>query len=41
MRVINEYKGKYVVLEWFNSQCPFVKKNYDIGSMQKLQDEYK
>jgi peroxiredoxin len=35
-----EYKGKYVVLEWFNPECPFVKKHYGGGNMQKLQDEY-
>jgi peroxiredoxin len=35
-----EYKGKYVVLEWFNPECPFVKKHYGGGNMQKLQQEY-
>ena len=35
-----EYKGKYVVLEWFNPECPFVKKHYGSGNMQKLQQEY-
>lgn len=33
-------KGKYVVLEWFNPECPFVKKHYGSGNMQKLQQEY-
>ena len=33
-------KGKYVVLEWFNPECPFVKKHYGSGNMQKLQKEY-
>lgn len=33
-------KGKVVVLEWFNHGCPFVKKHYDSGNMQKLQKEY-
>src|ERR1051325_10353352 len=37
---LGEYKGKYVVLEWFNPECPFVKKHYGSGNMQKLQDEY-
>src|SRR4030088_1772085 len=37
---LSEYKGKYVVLEWFNPECPFVKKHYGSGNMQKLQDEY-
>jgi len=37
---LSEYKGKYVVLEWFNPECPFVKKHYGSGNMQKLQGEY-
>jgi len=37
---LSEYRGKYVVLEWFNPECPFVKKHYGGGNMQKLQDEY-
>ena len=37
---LSQYKGKYVVLEWFNPECPFVKKHYGGGNMQKLQDEY-
>ncbi len=35
-----DYKGKYVVLEWFNHGCPFVRKHYNSGNMQKLQKEY-
>jgi peroxiredoxin len=37
---LSQYKGKYVVLEWFNPECPFVKKHYTGGHMQKLQEEY-
>ncbi len=37
---LSQYKGKYVVLEWFNPECPFVKKHYGSDNMQKLQDEY-
>ena len=37
---LSQYKGKYVVLEWFNPECPFVKKHYGTGNMQKLQEEY-
>jgi peroxiredoxin len=36
---VSQYKGKYVVLEWFNPDCPFVKKHYGSGNMQKLQEE--
>src|ERR687887_598305 len=35
-----DYKGKYVVLEWFNPECPFVKKHYGGGNMQNLQKEF-
>jgi peroxiredoxin len=37
---VSQYKGKYVVLEWFNPECPFVKKHYGPGNMQKLQKEF-
>jgi len=37
---LSAYKGKYVVLEWFNPECPFVKKHYGSGNMQKLQKEF-
>ena len=37
---LGDYKGKWVVLEWFNPQCPFVQKHYGSGNMQKLQAEY-
>jgi peroxiredoxin len=37
---VSQYKGKYVVLEWFNPDCPFVKKHYGGGNMQKLQEEF-
>src|SRR5438132_1778497 len=37
---LSQYKGKYVVLEWFNPECPFVKKHYGSDNMQKLQEEY-
>ena len=32
-----QYKGKYVVLEWHNQGCPYTKKHYNSGNMQKLQ----
>jgi peroxiredoxin len=35
---IAQYKGKIVVLEWNNPECPFVKKHYGSGNMQKLQE---
>jgi hypothetical protein len=34
---LSDYKGKTVVLEWNNPECPFVRKHYDSGNMQKTQ----
>ena len=36
---LSDFKGKVVVLEWTNNGCPFVKKHYGPGNMQKLQKE--
>lgn len=32
-----DYKGKTVVLEWVNPECPFVQKHYDSGNIPALQ----
>ncbi|UCC40481.1 MAG: thioredoxin family protein [Candidatus Aminicenantes bacterium] len=37
---LSDYKGKVVVLEWLNHGCPYVKKHYNSGNMQKLQKTY-
>ena len=37
---LKHYKGKFVVLEWYNPDCPFVCKHYSSHNMQKLQKEY-
>ncbi len=36
---LDSFKGKFVVLEWFNPECPFVRKHYGTGNMQALQRE--
>jgi hypothetical protein len=38
-RSLAEFRGKIVVLEWNNPQCPFVGKHYNSGNMQKQQAE--
>ena len=38
-QALADYKGKVVVLEWNNPQCPFVRKHYGAGNMQKQQAE--
>ena len=35
-----DYRGKTVVLEWHNFECPFVQKHYRSGNMQALQKKY-
>ncbi|RMH69040.1 MAG: thioredoxin family protein [Gemmatimonadetes bacterium] len=37
---LSDFKGKYVVLEWVNFGCPFVRKHYDTNNMQQLQKTY-
>ena len=34
-----DFKGKTVVLEWYNPGCPYVKKFYDGGKMQEFQKD--
>jgi cytochrome oxidase Cu insertion factor (SCO1/SenC/PrrC family) len=34
---LSDLRGKTVVLEWTNDQCPYVQKHYGAGNMQKLQ----
>ena len=36
-RSLSEFKGKIVVLEWNNPECPFVGKHYRSGNMQRQQ----
>lgn len=38
-RSLKDFRGKNVVLEWSNHQCPFVLKHYSVGNMQKLQKQ--
>ena len=35
---LSDFEGKYVVLEWVNYDCPFVKKHYNSKNMQSLQN---
>ena len=37
---LDQFKGKYVVLEWHNQGCPFVVKHYRSGNLPKLQKEW-
>jgi peroxiredoxin len=36
---LSDFKGKTVIMEWTNHECPYVVKHYDSGNMQKLQKE--
>jgi peroxiredoxin len=37
---LSDFKGKTVILEWTNHDCPFVKKHYESNNMQSLQKKY-
>ena len=37
---LSDYRGKFVVLEWTNPECPFVRKHYGSRNMQDLQREW-
>jgi len=39
-RKLSDFAGSWVVLEWTNYSCPFVKKQYDPKAMQTLQKKY-
>jgi peroxiredoxin len=34
---LREYRGKTVVLEWTNADCPYTRKHYSSGNMQSVQ----
>jgi len=38
---LSALKGKHVVLEWVNPDCPYVRKHYDSANMPGLQKEYR
>jgi peroxiredoxin len=40
VHTLKDYKGKWVVLEWFNEGCPYVKKHYSSNNMQTLQKQF-
>src|ERR1700745_3036254 len=35
-----DYRGKFVVLEWHNNGCPYTRKHYESGNMQRLQKDW-
>jgi peroxiredoxin len=36
---LSDYRGKFVVLEWTNPDCPYVQRHYETGNMPSLQKE--
>ena len=40
VHTLSEYRGEWVVLEWLNYGCPYVKKHYNSQNMQDLQAKY-
>ncbi len=39
-QTLAQYRGKYVVLEWTNRGCPYTRKHYQSGNMERLQKEW-
>lgn len=39
-QALSDYKGQWLVLEWFNKDCPYVRKHYGSGNMQAVQEKY-
>lgn len=37
---LSDFRGRYVVLEWVNPECPYVEKHYGSANMQGLQKEF-
>lgn len=37
---LDSFKGKKVILEWTNHDCPFVQRHYETSNMQNLQEKY-
>jgi alkyl hydroperoxide reductase subunit AhpC len=37
---LSDFRGKYVVLEWTNPECPFVRNQYNTRNMQGLQESW-
>src|SRR5579884_2708312 len=37
---LSDYRGKFVVLEWQNRGCPYTRKHYETGNMQRLQKQW-
>lgn len=38
VRRLEDFRGKTVVLEWTNAECPYTRKHYSSGNMQGLQE---
>lgn len=39
-QTLADFKGEWLVVEWFNKDCPFVGKHYNSNNMQALQKKY-
>jgi len=40
MHKLSSEHGKFVVLEWHNNGCPYTRKHYESGNMQRLQKDW-
>jgi peroxiredoxin len=37
---LSQHRGRHVVLEWVNPECPYVRKHYGSSNMQRLQRDF-
>ena len=37
---LSAFRGKWVVLEWYNPSCPFTRRHYEGGNLPRLQREW-
>jgi hypothetical protein len=37
---LSDFRGQYVIIEWLNYDCPFVRKHYGSGNMQATQGRW-
>jgi peroxiredoxin len=40
-RKLSDFRGKYVILEWVDFECPYVRKHYDSKNLQTMQTSFR
>jgi peroxiredoxin len=37
---LSDYAGRWVVLEWYDPECPYTRKHYDSGNLPRLEQKW-